>query len=192
MTTGATAIAGKIVCDGCGLGTTSEHIARRLRRLELATRYRPIHIQAVFLGVQSPAEEAEFLYGAQEGFTGEAGALLRALRMEFSSRDRESVLSEFQRKGFFLTHVLECVPEGQGARVAEVEALRKRLPSVIRKIRASLRPKRVVVIAPELGQVLSELQSAVASVHWVLDDGKPFNLSDEASVSNLTSALGAL
>ena len=192
MSTGAKAVAEKIVCDGCGLRTTSEHIARRLRRLELATRYRPIHIQAVFLGAQSPAEESAFLYGAGEGFTDEAAALLRALRIEFADRDHESVLNEFQRNGFFLTHVLECVPEGLGTGVAEAELLRKRLPTVIRKIRGSLKPKRVVVIAPELGQVLSELRSAVTTVEWVIDGEKPFDLSDGESVSNRTSALGAL
>jgi hypothetical protein len=40
---------GAILCDGCGQPATPEHIAERIHRLELATRYRPIHIQVLWL-----------------------------------------------------------------------------------------------------------------------------------------------
>ena len=192
MAAGTPAISGKVVCDGCGLGTTSEHIANRLRRLELTTRYRPIHIQTVFLSAQSPAEESAFLYGATEKFTGEAAALLNALRIEFVGRDAEAVLSEFQRKGFMLTHVLECVRDEPGGATPQTEAFRKRLPAVIRKIRGSLKPKRVVVLSKELQPVVKELKAADTSVDWVLNGYEPFDLDDGASVSGLTSLLGAL
>ena len=169
-----------------------EHIAQRLRRLELTTRYRPIHMQTVFFGAQSPAEEAAFLYGMSGEFKGEAAALLNACGIEFAGRDSESVLNEFQRRGFFLTHVLECVPERQSADGSQVEALRKRLPAVIRRIRGSLRPKRVVAISRELEWVLGELQAANIGAEWVLDEGKAFNLSERTSVSKLTSELKCL
>src|SRR5215472_16600734 len=100
-----------VVCDGCGQGTTSEHIARRLERLEQTTRYRPIHIQAVFLSAQSPSNDAAFLYAAQGRFEGESLALLDALQIEKEGRESDAVLAEFQRKGYFLTHLLECAPE---------------------------------------------------------------------------------
>ncbi len=190
MTT-ATATAGKIVCDGCGLGATSEHIAKRLRRLELTTRYRPIHIRAVFLSAESPADDSAFLYGMSGGFTGEAASLLGACGIEFEGRDAETVLSEFQRRGFFLTHVLECMPEGQ-SRSPSQEALRKRLPAVVRKIRGSLKPKRVVAVSKELEPVLSELQAANIGAEWVSDQGKGFDRSDRTSVSKLTSELKGL
>ncbi len=174
------------------MGTTSEHIAKRLHRLELTTRYRPIHIQAVFLSAQSPSDESAFLYSLSGEFTGEAAALLSACRIEFAGRDPETVLNEFQRRGFFLTHVLECVPEGQGTQTSPTQALRNRLPAVIRKIRGSLRPKRVVAISKELEPCLGELKAAQTGAEWVLDAERAFDLSDRTSVSKLTSALKGL
>src|SRR5207249_10650226 len=37
-------------CDGCGQAASAEHIARRLRRLEWATRFRPVHIHTLLRG----------------------------------------------------------------------------------------------------------------------------------------------
>jgi len=50
-----------LVCDGCGQSADAEHIARRLKRLENMTRYRPIHIQALLMGAASPAEDGDHL-----------------------------------------------------------------------------------------------------------------------------------
>ena len=190
--TSATVMAGKIVCDGCGLGTTSEHIAKRLRRLELTTRFRPIHIQTVFLSAQSPAEENAFLYGATGEFSGEAAMLLHACGIETGTRDTESVLNEFQRRGLLLTHLLECVPDGAGIQTDQAAALHKRLPATIRKIRGSLRPKRVIVLGRELTPFVGELKAERTGAEWVLDGEKPFDLSNDTSVSKLTSALKGL
>jgi len=41
-------------CDGCGQPASAEHIARRLQRLEWATRFRPIHIQAPLGSICNP------------------------------------------------------------------------------------------------------------------------------------------
>src|SRR5262249_49013846 len=130
-----------VVCDGCGQGTTSEHIAHRVARLEQTTRYRPIHIQVVFLCAQSPTKDVEFLYAGNGSFEGEARALLETVRIETGGRDAESVLTEFQRKGYFLTHVLECAAES-GAAPDLSESLRRKLPSVMKRLRASLKPKK--------------------------------------------------
>ncbi len=175
-------------CDGCGQLASSEHIARRLRRLELTTRYRPIHLQAVFLGAQSPEREGEFLYGdgADGGFKGEAADLLCALNIEHAGRSGDAVLVEFQKKGYLLTHVLECVGE-QGSAVAE--SLRRKLPSVLRRLRTSLRPKRVVVFSAAMAPLAEELKSAQIGGDLFLDGGAPFDLSDPASVIRLRSIL---
>ena len=179
----------KVTCDGCGQGTTSEHIARRLERLEQTTRYRPIHIQAVFLSAQSPAKPDAFLYGAQNGFQGEAGALLNALQIECDGRAAEAALSEFQRKGYFLTHVLECAADAEVETFDLGEALKTKLPSVLRRMRTSLRPKRVFVISNEMASVSGELKAAQAGGEVVLDAGAPFDLGDAGSVTRLRSAL---
>jgi hypothetical protein len=179
----------KVTCDGCGQGTTSEHIARRLERLEQTTRYRPIHIQAVFLSAQSPANPQAFLYGAQNGFQGEAGALLNALQIECGGRAPEAVLSEFQRKGFFLTHVLECAADSEAGSFDLTAALMERLPSVLRRMRTSLKPKRVFVISKEMETVSAELKAAKIGGEIVLDGDLPFDSEDPGSVARLRSAL---
>src|SRR6266849_9854658 len=99
---------GALVCDGCGQTATTEHISRRLQRLEWTTRYRPVHINTLLLGAFSPIEEKDFLYSPGSEFHGEAALLLEALGMATTGRAADSVQAEFQRAGFFLTHVLEC------------------------------------------------------------------------------------
>jgi len=177
-------------CDGCGQLASSEHIARRLRRLELTTRYRPIHLQAVFLGPQSPASEMEFLYGAEAGFQGEAADLLRALNIENAGRPANLVLLEFQKKGYLLTHVLECASE-QGSAVTESlkESLKRKLASVLKRLRTSLRPKRVVVFSVAMTPLVEELKSAQIGGELLLDGGVPFDLGDASSIKRLRSKL---
>jgi len=182
----------ELTCDGCGLGASSEHIARRLKRLELATRYRPIHVQAVFLGAQSPTDDRNFLYAAESGFSGEAAALLRALGIQADGRDVEAVLAEFQKRGLVLTHVLECPAEPGREAPNLADALHRKLPSVARRLRGSLRPKRVILVSRELAPVLDELKSSQLGGELVLNNGVPFDLADDAGVSQLTSAVRGL
>ena len=145
-------------------------------------------MQAVFLSAQSPASAEEFLYGARQEFQGEAAALLRALQIESGANPAEQVLSEFQRKGFFLTHVLEC-PNPVEGEACSAEALIKRLPIVLRRLRASLKPKKVVVISAELAPVLAELKSIHTGAELLLDGQAAFNLTDAQSVARLRSKL---
>jgi hypothetical protein len=178
-----------LTCDGCGLKSPPEHIAARLRRLEQATRYRPIHIQAVFLSAQSPANAEAFLYGTEQVWQGEAAALLRALEIEFSGKPGEAVLAEFQRKGFFLTHVLECSAETENAGIVLSDALARRLPTAMRRLRTSLKPKKIVVISKELTPVLAELKNAQIEGELLLDGDAPFDLEDPGSLARLRSKL---
>lgn len=187
--TAAHAAAQKVICDGCGQGTTSEHIARRLERLEQTTRYRPVHIQAVFLSAQSPESQDEFLYGPQSGFRGEAAALLDALQIEWPGRAAEAVLSEFQRKGFFLTHLLECAADQSIESYNLAQALREKLPSALRRIRTSLKPKRLLVISKEMKAVSADVKGALVGGEVLLDGEVPFDLDDAGSVMRLRSGL---
>src|SRR6266481_10141363 len=97
-----------LVCDGCGQMASAEHIARRLQRLEWTTRYRPVHISTLFLGAFSPQNEKDFLYAPGGEFQGEAALLLEAVGISTAGKAAEAVHAEFQRAGFFLTHILEC------------------------------------------------------------------------------------
>ena len=84
-------------CDGCGQIASTGHIAQRLQRLEWATRYRPVHIQALFLGSASPQRQEEFLYSPNGEFLGEAATLLEAAGVSTAGKTAEAVHAEFQR-----------------------------------------------------------------------------------------------
>jgi len=95
-------------CDGCGQPASSEHVARRLQRLEWTTRYRPVHIGTLLLGAVAPQKDSEFIYSLASAWDGEARILLAATGIAPEGKSAETTLAEFQRQGFFLTHVLEC------------------------------------------------------------------------------------
>jgi len=144
-------------CDGCGQLASAEHIARRLQRLEWATRFRPIHIQALLLGVSAPEIDTDFLYSPQFGFTGQAGAILSAVGIPTAGKSSEELLVEFQKRGFVLGSLLEC-PIEPGIDPGEARALLEHhLPQSIARIRRSLKPKRILVIASGLQPLLPQL-----------------------------------
>src|SRR5207249_5567661 len=64
--------------------------------------------QALFLGAVSPANTSEYLYSAQDSFAGEGAALLRALGVDTAGRSVEATLTDFQRRGYLMAHVLDC------------------------------------------------------------------------------------
>jgi broad specificity phosphatase PhoE len=103
------------------------------------------------------------------------------------------VHAEFQRAGFFLTHVLECPLDkvaGQGAEAAAL--LTKRLEPVATRIRRSLKPKRVVLISRALGPILEKILALELGCPVVLDNGKLFEFDGDApenTVARLREAL---
>ena len=84
-----------LLCDGCGQTAPAEHIARRLKRLEWTTRYRPVHIQTLLLGAFSPMDERDFLYAPGGEFRGEAALLLDAVGISTAGKTAEAVHAEF-------------------------------------------------------------------------------------------------
>jgi hypothetical protein len=147
-------------CDGCGQEADTAHLSRRLQRLEWATRFRPVHIQGLLLGAIAPARDEEFLYCPAGRFTGEAGNLLKAAQISAEGKTAEAVLTEFQKLGWMVTHVLEC-PLAEGTSEAEARGLIERqLPGTLARIRRSLKPKRVVLLAAELAGFVEEFRRA--------------------------------
>jgi len=165
-----------LACDGCGQSASPQHIARRLQRLEWTTRYRPIHIGTLFLGGVSPEADEDFLYAGK--FAGEAGQLLAALGVSMAGKPPEVVLGEFQRGGFFFTHVLECALEASLSGQPSCDSLLlQRGTTIMTRIRRSLKPKRVVLISELLVPLASRLSSAELNCPMILDGGKPFDLN---------------
>lgn len=165
-------------CDGCGQVASPDHVARRLQRLEWTSRYRPVHIGTLLLGAVAPQDDSGFLYSPAGAWQGEARILLAAAGLTVAGKTAEATLAEFQRGGFFLTHVLECPLEnGQAANIQQL--LAARLPGVLTRIRRSLKPKRLAPISPELEQFLPALNSAQLNCAILLDRDKPFALDTD-------------
>jgi len=167
-------------CDGCGQPATSEHIARRLQRLEWTTRYRPLHIQSVLLGGISPETLTDFLYSPEGACTGEARQILDAAQISTEGKSRESIHLEFQKRGLLLIHVLEC-PLDPGANVQAL--LERQLPSVFTRIRRSLKPKRVVLFSAELATFAPAFLRPDLGFPIVPATAQPFDLSGLAPLA---------
>jgi hypothetical protein len=180
-------------CDGCGQIASAEHIARRLERLEWTTRYRPVHIHTLFLGSASPQGPAEFLYSPNGEFQGEAATLLAVAAVSTAGKAAQAVQAEFQRAGFFLTHVLECPVENESAATTALDSLmEQRLAAVAVRIRRSLKPKRVVLISRALETILEKFVALQLSCPLVLDDGRPFALDESDTQKTATRLRGAV
>ena len=165
-------------CDGCGQPASPEHIARRLQRLEWTTRYRPVHIGTLLLGAVAPQNDTEFVYCPAGNWNGEAAVLLAAAGLAPDGKSPESVLAEFQRAGFFLTHVLECPLESGTGGAAGVA---NRLPAVLARIRRSLKPKKLALLSRDLEHVLPAFLSADLHCAILLDKEKPFALEGDVA-----------
>ena len=178
-----------ILCDGCGQPASPEHIARRLRRLEWTTRYRPIHLHTLLLGAVSPDHQTDFFYSPDEAHSGEAAHLFAAAGIAQGNKNTDAMHSEFQRRGLFLTHILEC-PLDSGAVTAEI-GIDARLPNLFTRIRRSLKPKRLVFISDSLTRLIPKFADAQLGCELVLDRGYPFALdsSDAAAMGRAVSRL---
>lgn len=186
-------------CDGCGQRGSPEHIARRLRRLEWATRYRPVHIQTLLLGGVAPPDDSEFLYAPGGDFRGEGEALLHAVGIPFAGKAAEAVHAEFQAAGLFLTHILECPVEPDTNGVVHATAgtdastlLRKHLPAVASRIRRSLKPKRVILVTEMAPEVVQDIVTLDLGCEVILSDRRPFALTPpvkEGEIARFRAAL---
>jgi hypothetical protein len=178
-----------ILCDGCGQPASPEHTGRRLQRLEWATRYRPIHLHTLLLGAASPKTQSEFLYSPDEVPSGEAAHLFSAADILAPNNTPDASHSEFQRRGLFLTHILECPLDAQaGGAQFVVSALTARLPAIFTRIRRSLRPKRLAFISSALDPFIDQFACAQLGCELVLDDGRPFALNHPIPASSGTIA----
>jgi hypothetical protein len=179
-------------CDGCGQFAPPAHIARRLKRLEWATCYRPVHIQTLLLGGIVPSQQSSYLYAESELFSGEAAQLLQALEISTEGKDRDTVLNEVQKRGLLLIHVLECPLEGRLS-PAEVQALLERqLLATLVRVRRSLKPKRVLLFTKELGMVADKLTEGALERPVLTDNGKAFDLIEGSESSQFRAFRQAL
>jgi hypothetical protein len=106
--------------------------------------------------------------------------LLAVAGLTIEGKTTEATLAEFQRRGFFLTHVLEG-PLEKGEDHSIQQLIRNRLPTVLARIRRSLKPKRLVPISKWLEQFLPALASGELPCSILLDREKAFALDGDAA-----------
>ncbi len=196
MTPTAQPAAPKVLpCDGCGHLSTPEHIAARIARLQWATRFRPIHIQALFVAPAPQPSAGSVL--SPDGDEGEAfptsairdyAALLDGLEIpgppaaaEFDLQVQNFLarLTEFQRRGFYLAFLSECALTNAGGEATPndgSELCPQYGPTLIKRIQYSYKPKQIVPLSRALGPLVTMLQLSGLRESLVLDKGSPFEL----------------
>jgi hypothetical protein len=153
------------VCDGCGAPADEAHIRARIERLELATRFRPIHIQVLLLDDSPAARPEDYFYrpaGDGSARSPSAKAFFRELLAAAGisselATNEEAALAEFQRRGYYLADAVECP-------IVPAEELRSRvlhaMPTIVKRIEFSYRPKHVVPIGAEIISSIESLRKS--------------------------------
>lgn len=185
------------LCDACGAQVDEAHIRRRIERLELATRFRPIHIQVLFLdAAPPPAPEDDFYRAAGTVGRSVASQMFFDEITKCSGRKpgdtlhEESALAEFQRRGFYLAYAVECPVESPEKLAA---AVTRCAPTVLLRVNGSYKPKFVAPVAAALQPVVSHLESNSWAERMILHEGKPFHdpfLGDPQRQAEYGTALG--
>ncbi|HXU49163.1 MAG TPA: hypothetical protein VN727_08950, partial [Candidatus Binatia bacterium] len=122
-------------------------IRSRIERLEMATRYRPVHIQTLLIGTAPPERTEDYLYSS------------------------EIKGAELQRNGIFLVYAVECpLPAGADAG----EAARCAASALIKRVQFSYKPKSVVLFSPATSELIPPLNNAGFRDQLILKNGAPF------------------
>jgi hypothetical protein len=195
-------------CDGCGLEVSDQHIRERIERLELATRFRPIHINVLILTAAPPSSPLDYFYRSTKnpsersvwsrGFFAEM--MIAAGLPEDSGKEEEAALAEFQHRGFFLAHSCECplkpiVEHGHELRerLSEAEFARAYGSTVIQRVKFSYKPKKVALLDSENQDLIPLFVQAGLKDLLVLDSGRVFIdpfLNDSPAQAQMNTGLG--
>jgi hypothetical protein len=166
------------ICDGCGLSVDQAHIRARIERLEMSTRFRPIHVRVLLMDAAPPAHRGDFFYDPTAGpdarsvagkaYFDELAELAGA--PHGSGAQAGATLAEFQRRGFFLTWAVECPVAAEELNAA----VRRLAPTVLRRVQTSYRPKHLALISEATRELIEPFQAGVWGDRLILDDGAPF------------------
>ena len=181
----------EIICDGCGLPASADHIAERLGRLEFATRFRPVHINTLFVATAPlPGRENDFYMPpeSQELFA----SFMKAIGVSDSGERKEPVavtqesntakLSEFQRRGFYLAYLAECPLPTTDTTAGAIARLASTL---VRRIQFNYRPKHIAIWDEDLRPLIGILDKAGMG-SLLLPGGQPINTSNLSGASSVT------
>jgi|HubBroStandDraft_6_1064221.scaffolds.fasta_scaffold346528_2 hypothetical protein len=165
-------------CDGCGLPASPAHIAQRVRRLEMSTRFRPVHIGVLFVALAPLVRSEDDFYGPAESKQF-ADPFLEALEIHSPAEKAApelhahaldfAKLAEFQRRGFHLAYLSEC-PLPENGEPAE-STIARLAPTLIRRIRFNYKPKLIAPLGQELFPLIEILGAARIGSVLTLDHG---------------------
>ena len=168
------------ICDGCGQSASEIHTRERIERLELATRFRPVHIKFLLLEPAPPARQEDYFYRAAQD-RGDRSVRSKMYFDELTKcaqekddlpHDEAAALANFQRQGFFLASVVEC-PVNDETRLAE--ALGTFAPTVVRRMETSYKPKYVVPLGLSMRSLIPYFEVSGLKDRLVLFEGGPFD-----------------
>jgi hypothetical protein len=167
------------VCDGCGTRADDMHISRRTVRLELAKRFRPLQIKVLFLDSAPPNRIEDYFYNPSRDRNDRSIAsrmffdeLAKTVGSTTGAEMQEvMLLSAFQSRGYFLTHVVECAFEDQSD---PQNALRRAAPAILKRIQEVYKPTYVVPLSQPTQDLIRLFGLIGWGVRLVLDKGGPF------------------
>jgi hypothetical protein len=184
------------LCDGCGAQVDEAHIRSRIERLEHATRFRPIHIQVLFLNAAPPSQAADDFYRTATSSKRSAAfqtffdEIMKSIgRKPGDTADEEATLIEFQRRGFYLAYAVECPIESPQQLATAVTNLAHR---VLLRVNTSYKPKFVAVLSPALHPLIPLFQTNSWADRLILQDGAPFEVPTISDSQNQAAFGGAL
>lgn len=169
------------ICDSCGERVDDAHIRQRIERLELSTRFRPIHINVLLLDPAPPVRREDFVYDPRTPFE-ERSAVGQWYARELAklagastdtTTEFESMLAELQHRGFFLASAIEC-PMSRDENLAS--AIRRFAATVVLRVKTSYRPKQVALLGEGTRELIEPLHAAGWSDRLILDNGVPFTI----------------
>jgi hypothetical protein len=171
-------------CDGCGIPAGADHLRRRTLRLELASRFRPVHIGILILFPAPPASMEQFPYFIAHGSSRPGPANLHATLLAAAGIAPPEIpaagdaLARLQRAGLFVACAVECPLEELGRALTPAALADEFGAEILLRITRSYKPRYIVPLGAQLIALPSILRSAGLSSQLLLDEGRPFDMPE--------------
>jgi hypothetical protein len=187
-------------CDCAESEVSESHIRERIARMERATRFRPVHIRVLLLDAAPSSSFQDDFYSVASDrsarslysrmYFDELAVASGIPRDSLSALDESAALADFQRRGFFLAHVVEChIEDPQALR----HAVNRLAPTLLRRLDASYKPKHVVPVGQAISEIVPFLQMSGWGNRLILAKGASFEdpfLGDPQNQAEFGTYLG--
>jgi hypothetical protein len=161
-----------------------------MARLELATRFRPIHINVLFVAWEPmPRPEDDFYRPpvSHDFFDSFLSAL------DITPEDNNAKLLEFQRRGYYLAYLSECPVTPQhsansGRERAQIgagqetddsaarECISRLAPTLVKRIRFNYKPKHVALLGTIMESLVEFFEHAGIGPLLIRGQGVPLTI----------------